>query len=145
MKLVTIYTDGACSGNPGPGGWGAYLLFGERQKKISGFSPNSTNNRMELQSAIEALKLLTEPCKVELYSDSAYVVNGMNKWVVGWKKKEWRSASNKPVKNVELWKELLVVSFKHEVSWIWVKGHDGNVGNEIADSLARGAIEAAGE
>lgn len=142
MKKVIIYTDGACSGNPGPGGWGAYLQFNGAEKKISGYVADTTNNRMELQSVIEALALLKEPCQIDLYSDSVYVINGMTKWVVGWQKRNWRSSTNKPVKNVELWQQLLLVSKQHKISWNWVKGHSGNDGNEIADALARLAIEA---
>lgn len=141
MKSVIIYTDGACSGNPGPGGWGAYLKFNEKEKKISGFVKDTTNNRMELQAVIEALRLLNQKCKVDLYSDSVYVINGMTKWVYGWQQKSWRSSNNKPVKNLELWQELLKLAGPHQISWHWVKGHDGNVGNEIADALARSAIE----
>ena len=141
MKLVEIYTDGACSGNPGPGGWGAYLIFGQKEKRISGYSEATTNNKMELMAVIEALKLLKEPCEINLYSDSAYVINGMTKWIHGWQKKAWKSAGNKMVKNVELWQELLSVSSMHQVHWLWVKGHAGNRGNEIADLLARSAIE----
>ena len=141
MKSVVIYTDGACSGNPGPGGWGAYLKFNEKEKKISGFVKDTTNNRMELQAVIESLRLLNQNCKVDLYSDSVYEINGMTKWVFGWQQRSWRSSNNKPVKNLELWQELLKLAGPHQISWHWVKGHDGNKGNEIADALARSAIE----
>lgn len=141
MKQVKIYTDGACSGNPGPGGWGAYLIFGEHEKKISGFAKDTTNNRMELQSVIEALILLTEPCKVELYSDSVYVINGVTKWMISWQKRGWKSSNNKPVKNQDLWQKLLVAKERHDIKWHWVKGHNGDYGNEMADSLARQAVE----
>lgn len=141
LKSVIIYTDGACSGNPGPGGWGAYLQFNGKEKKICGFVKDTTNNRMELQAVIESLRLLNQECKVDLYSDSIYVINGMTKWVVGWQQRSWRSSSNKPVKNLDLWQELLKLAGPHLISWHWVKGHNGNAGNEIADALARSAIE----
>lgn len=141
MKYVKIYTDGACSGNPGPGGWGAYLVFGKHEKKISGYVADTTNNRMELQSVIEALNKLSEPCRIDLFSDSVYVINGMTKWVDSWQKRGWRSSNKQPVKNLDLWQELLLAASKHEISWHWVKGHNGDYGNEIADGLARSAVE----
>lgn len=140
MKKVTIYTDGACSGNPGPGGWGAVLIFGDKEKKISGGEPESTNNRMELSAAIEALKSLKEECGVELYTDSKYVMDGITSWIHGWKAKGWKTAARKPVKNVDLWKELDAQAQRHQINWHWVKGHAGDHYNEIADDLATGAI-----
>ena len=141
MDEVTIYTDGACSGNPGPGGWGAILMLGENRKEISGGSENTTNNIMELTAVIEALKILKRPCKVNIYSDSAYVVNAfLQKWIYGWMKKGWKTAGKSPVKNVDLWKRLLAAKEKHEVEFIWVKGHAGHPENELCDRLA---VEAA--
>lgn len=141
MKKVTIYTDGACSGNPGPGGWGAVLEYNGTHKELSGHSEETTNNRMELQAAIEALKVLKEPCQVELYTDSTYVRDGITQWLEGWKKKGWKTASKKPVKNKEYWLALEEAMARHEVTWHWVKGHNGHPGNERADSLATSAIK----
>lgn len=138
---VTIYTDGACSGNPGPGGWGAVLEFGDRRKELSGSNPSTTNNQMELQAAIEALNALKKPCHVTLYTDSKYVMQGITEWIAGWKAKGWKNASKKPVKNKELWQALDEANQRHRVEWKWVKGHDGHPGNEAADALATGAIE----
>jgi ribonuclease HI len=135
MKKITIYADGACSGNPGPGGWGAYLKFGEHEKDIFGSEAHTTNNKMELTAAIMALKSLKEPCDVELYTDSGYVKEGITKWVHNWVKKNWMRGKD-PVKNVELWKELLDLERYHNISWKWVKGHSGNYGNDRADGLA---------
>ncbi len=140
MMKVTIYTDGACSGNPGKGGWGAYLKFGEHTKEISGSKAETTNNQMELQACIEALKALTKPCEVTLYTDSTYVKDGITKWVFGWQKNGWKTSTKKPVKNVEFWQELLEQTKRHKVDWNWVKGHAGVEGNEIADRLATSAI-----
>lgn len=140
MKQVTIYTDGACSGNPGPGGWGAILIFGDREKKLSGGAKETTNNRMELLAAIEALKALKHECKIELYTDSKYVMDGITSWIHGWKAKGWKTAARKPVKNVDLWQELDEQVQRHKINWNWVRGHDGNHYNEIADELATGAI-----
>lgn len=141
MKKVTIYTDGACSGNPGPGGWGAVLLYGDKEKRTSGGDKETTNNRMELQATISSLNLLKESCEVELYTDSKYVMDGITKWIHGWIKNNWRNAQKKPVKNDDLWKELLEATKRHKINWNWVKGHSGNFYNDIADELAVKAIE----
>ena len=137
MSDVTIYTDGACSGNPGPGGWGAILVHGETRKELSGGEPETTNNRMELQAAIEALNALKRPCKVELYTDSVYVRDGITKWIKGWQRNGWRTAAKKPVKNAELWQALQAALQPHDIDWHWVKGHAGHPENERADELAR--------
>lgn len=138
MEEITIYTDGACSGNPGPGGWGAILMFGDTRKEISGGLNNTTNNVMELTAVIEALKMLKRPCKVDLYSDSAYVVNAfLQKWIYGWIKKNWKTAGNAPVKNKELWQELYGLTKIHEVTFHKVKGHADNEFNNRCDELAR--------
>ncbi len=134
---VTIYTDGACSGNPGPGGWGAVLLFGEKEKEICGGEPDSTNNRMELMAAIQALEALTKPCKVELHTDSTYVMKGISEWIHSWKARGWRTTDKKPVKNEDLWRRLDEARLRHHVDWRWVKGHAGHEMNERADGLAR--------
>ena len=140
---VTIYTDGACSGNPGPGGWGAVLLFGEKEKEICGGEPASSNNRMELMAAIQALEALTKPCKVELHTDSTYVMKGISEWIHSWKARGWRTADKKPVKNEDLWRRLDEARLRHHVNWRWVKGHAGHEMNERADGLARkGLLEA---
>jgi len=139
-KNVTIYTDGACSGNPGPGGWGAVLKFGNITKKIYDGELETTNNRMELLAAIKALEALKESCKVQLYTDSEYVRKGITEWIDNWKKKGWKNANKKPVKNSDLWKTLDDVAAKHDIEWHWVKGHAGNPGNELADELARKGI-----
>ena len=142
MKKVTIYTDGACSGNPGPGGWGAILICDGVQKEISGAEKNTTNNVMELTAVIEGLKLLKFPCKVKLYSDSAYVVNAfIQKWIYGWIKNGWKNSSKEPVKNKELWQELYELTKTHEVEFIKVKGHADNEYNNRCDELARNAIK----
>ncbi len=142
MEEVTIYTDGACSGNPGPGGWGSILMYNENKKEISGGKDNTTNNVMELTAVIEGLKLLKFPCKVKLYSDSAYVVNAFNqKWIYGWLKNGWKNASKEPVKNKELWQELYELTKIHEVEFIKVKGHADNEYNNRCDELARNAIK----
>ena len=142
MEEVTIYTDGACSGNPGPGGWGAILMYKENKKEISGGKKDTTNNVMELTAVIEGLKLLKFPCKVKLYSDSAYVVNGFNqKWIYGWIKNGWKNSSKEPVKNKELWQELYDLTKVHEVEFIKVKGHADNEYNNRCDELARNAIK----
>ena len=138
MEEITIYTDGACSGNPGPGGWGAILMFGDTKKEISGGLDNTTNNVMELTAVIESLKILKRPCKVDLYSDSAYVVNAfLQKWIYGWIKKNWKTAGNDPVKNKELWQELYVLTKIHDVTFHKVKGHADNEFNNRCDELAR--------
>ena len=137
MDEVTIYTDGACSGNPGPGGWGAILMLGENRKEISGGSENTTNNIMELTAVIEALKILKRPCKVNIYSDSAYVVNAfLQKWIYGWMKKGWKTAGGDPVKNKELWQELYSLTKTHDVTFIKVKGHADNQFNNRCDEMA---------
>ncbi|GAB0056091.1 Ribonuclease HI [Candidatus Magnetaquicoccaceae bacterium FCR-1] len=138
---VCIYTDGACSGNPGPGGWGALLQYGPHAKNIRGFSPRTTNNRMEILAAIHALETLNRPCRVIINTDSSYVKNGITQWLPGWKSRGWRKSDGKPVLNVELWQRLDAVCRKHEVEWRWVRGHAGDPGNEAADQLAREAIE----
>lgn len=135
-KIVTIYTDGACSGNPGPGGWGALLLYGENEKELTGGEFETTNNRMELTAAIKALSALKRPCKVHLHTDSTYVKDGITKWINGWKQKGWKTAAKKPVKNEDLWRALDEATNKHDIEWKWVKGHAGDPGNERADALA---------
>ena len=139
---VAIYTDGACSGNPGPGGWGAVLLYGEHRREISGASADTTNNRMELTAAIRALEALKRPSDVALYTDSTYVKDGITRWLPGWKAKGWRTASKSPVKNRDLWEALDALVQRHDVSWHWVRGHAGNAENERADTLAREALKA---
>ena len=142
MEKVIIYTDGACSGNPGPGGWGTILMFKDVSKEISGYSKNTTNNIMEISAVIEGLKLLKYPCKVNLYSDSAYVVNAFNQgWIYNWVKKNWKTAGNTDVKNKELWQELYNLTKTHEVKFIKVKGHSDNKFNNRCDELARNAIK----
>ena len=141
MKEVTIYTDGACSGNPGPGGWGAVMMYGEHRKEISGGDAHTTNNRMELTGPIEALELLRQPCKVRLYSDSAYLVNAFNQhWIANWQRNGWQTSQKKPVENKELWQRLLELCRTHEVEFIKVKGHADNAENNRCDELARAAI-----
>ena len=137
MKTVEIYTDGACSGNPGPGGWGAVLRFGPVEKEIFGGETETTNNRMELAAAIEALNALKERCRVDLYTDSVYVRDGISGWIEGWKKNGWKTAARKPVKNVELWRALDEARARHDVRWHWTKSHAGHPENERADKLAR--------
>lgn len=142
MKKVIIYTDGACSGNPGPGGWGAILMYGERSMEISGFEAHTTNNRMELMAPITALSKLNMPCEVELYSDSAYLVNAFNQgWLVNWQRRNWIKSDKKPVENQDLWQELLKLTAIHKVKWIKVKGHADNPMNNRCDELARCAIK----
>ena len=140
-KRVTIYTDGGCKGNPGPGGWGAILSFGEASKELSGGEEMTTNNRMELTAAIMALEALTRPCTIDLHTDSQYVRNGITQWIKGWKAKGWKTASKQDVKNVDLWQRLDAAVQRHEVHWHWVKGHAGNELNERADQLATKAIQ----
>lgn len=137
---VIIHTDGACSGNPGPGGWGAILSFGDHEKELKGSEGHTTNNRMELMAAISALEALKKPCLVDLHTDSQYVQNGISSWINGWKRNGWRTADKKPVKNVDLWKRLDAALAHHHVRWHWVKGHVGHALNERADQLARDAI-----
>jgi len=139
---VLIYTDGACSGNPGPGGWGAVLIANGHERELSGGEPQTTNNRMEIMAAIAALEALTRPCSVDLHTDSQYVRQGITEWMRGWKARGWRTADNKPVKNEDLWKRLDLARTRHEVRWHWVKGHSGHPLNERADGLARAAIKA---
>ncbi len=141
MAGVEIFTDGACRGNPGPGGWGALLRFGPHEKTISGAEAHTTNNRMELSAAIFALEALSRPCQVKLTTDSKYLRDGITRWIQGWKRKGWRTAGGKPVKNEDLWRRLEIVSRKHDISWNWVKGHSGHDENETADRLAREAID----
>lgn len=140
MKVI-IYTDGACSKNPGVGGWGAVLLYGGAQKQISGKEEMTTNNRMELQAVIQALKILKRSCEVELYTDSKYVQQGISTWIHNWKKNGWRTADKKPIKNQDLWQELDEQSKRHQVNWKWVKGHSDNEYNNLADKLATEAIK----
>ncbi len=141
MKEVEIFTDGACKGNPGVGGWGALLRYGEHEKKLYGGELDTTNNRMELMAAIEALKALKKPCKVELTTDSSYVKNGIQSWMDGWKAKGWKTANKKPVKNKDLWQALDEEVARHQVNWHWVKGHSGHTENEIADELANLGVD----
>ena len=142
MNPVDIYTDGACRGNPGPGGWGAVLTAGEHVKEISGAEPDTTNNRMELTAAIRALKALNRHCQVRLYTDSQYVRTGVTEWLEQWKARDWRTANRKPVKNIDLWQALDAELSRHTIQWHWVKGHAGIPGNEHADRLANEAIDA---
>ena len=137
MKAIEAHTDGACLGNPGPGGWGVLLRYGARERELSGGEPDTTNNRMELMAAIMALETLTEPCEVTLHTDSKYVMDGISKWSHGWKKNGWKTADKKPVKNGELWQALDAANARHKVTWHWVKGHAGHPENERADELAR--------
>src|SRR5690606_19754555 len=141
--VVDIWTDGACKGNPGLGGWGALLRHGGREKAICGGEANTTNNRMELMAVIEALKALKRPCQVRVHTDSQYVQKGMNEWLSGWKARGWRTADKKPVKNADLWQELEQQAAKHELTWLWVRGHAGDPGNERADQLANEGVEIA--
>ena len=138
-KTVHIATDGACKGNPGPGGWGAVIRYGDNEKDLSGGEDDTTNNRMELKAAIEALKALKRPCRVALTTDSVYVRDGITKWIHGWQRNGWRTAAKKPVKNADLWQELLAAAERHDVSWHWGKGHAGDEYNERADTLASDA------
>ena len=136
MKQVRAFTDGACSGNPGPGGWGAVLQFGDHERELRGGAADTTNNRMELTAAIEALKALSEPCRVSLTTDSKYVKDGITQWLANWKRNGWKTAAKKPVKNQDLWQALDHESSRHEIDWCWVKGHSGQPENERADRLA---------
>jgi ribonuclease HI len=135
-KKVIIYTDGACSGNPGPGGWGALLMYNNIQKEIYGGEIATTNNRMELMAAIKALELLKESCLIELFTDSIYVKNGITLWIKNWKEKNWRTADKKEVKNIDLWQELDLLTKKHHINWHWIKGHNGDKFNDLVDALA---------
>jgi ribonuclease HI len=140
---VEIFTDGACSGNPGPGGWGAILRVANRERELSGGDPATTNNRMELMAAIQALEALQRPSTVILHTDSKYLLDGITKWIQGWQRNGWKTAAKKPVKNDDLWRRLVEAIRPHDVSWVWVKGHAGDPGNERADALARRGIEEA--
>ncbi len=142
MKIIEIYTDGACRGNPGPGGWGAILRYGGTDKYLKGSEAETTNNRMELTAAIEALQALREPCRVSLTTDSEYVRKGMTEWLAGWKKRGWKTAAKQPVKNADLWQQLEAACAPHDIEWHWVKGHSGHTENELADQLANEAIDA---
>ena len=143
MKAVTIFTDGACKGNPGPGGWGAILRMGEHEKELSGGEAETTNNRMELMGAIMALRALKQPCEVTLHTDSKYVIDGITSWIFGWQRNGWVNAAKKPVANADLWQDLIAAAHPHRIAWQWVKGHAGNADNERADRLASAAAEAA--
>ena len=138
---VVIYTDGGCRGNPGPGGWGAVLLFGQHEKEIYGYEAETTNNRMELMAAIRALEMLKRPCDIELTTDSQYVRRGILEWMKDWKKRDWKTAAKKPVKNKDLWQRLDKAITPHNISWHWIKGHSGHQGNEMADQLANRAMD----
>ena len=141
MKSIEIYTDGACRGNPGIGGWGTIIQFQNNSKELFGGKAETTNNQMEMQAVIEGLKALKEPCKIILYTDSKYVMDGITSWIHGWKKNSWKTANKKPVKNMELWQELDQLANQHEITWKWVKGHAGIPGNERADELANKGID----
>lgn len=141
MKVVEIFTDGACKGNPGPGGWGALLRYGEATKELFGGEDNTTNNRMELMAAIVALESLNRPCKIILTTDSQYVRQGITEWLEGWKKRNWKNSAKKPVKNADLWQRLDKATQPHEIDWKWVKGHSGHPENELADQLANKGVE----
>jgi ribonuclease HI len=143
MSEVEMYTDGACRGNPGPGGWGVLLLSNGTERELCGGDPATTNNRMELMAAIQGLSALTRPCKIDLYTDSKYVQHGITEWIANWKKRGWKTANRKPVKNEALWRELDELTRKHEVRWHWVKGHSGHPENERADQLANDGLEQA--
>ncbi|HYD79149.1 MAG TPA: ribonuclease HI [Paucimonas sp.] len=144
MDKVEIFTDGACKGNPGPGGWGALLVSGGHEKEMFGGESNTTNNRMELKAVIEALGALTRPCDVIVHTDSQYVQKGISEWIHGWKARGWKTAAKEPVKNADLWKALDEAQAKHSVEWRWVRGHNGHAGNERADALANRGVETAG-
>lgn len=141
MKHIYVYTDGACRGNPGPGGWGVLLRYGKHEKILSGAESNTTNNRMELMAAIQGLNAIRESCKIELYTDSKYVQKGITEWIAGWKKRGWKKADKKSVKNADLWQALDEAASRHTISWHWVKGHSGHPENERVDSIANIAID----
>lgn len=140
-EVVDIFTDGACSGNPGPGGWGAILRYGEKEKELFGGEPATTNNRMELKAVIEALRQLKRPVRVRVHTDSQYVQKGISEWIAGWKRKGWKTASKQPVKNVDLWQSLDQEASRHQIEWLWVRGHAGHAENERADALARRGVD----
>lgn len=144
MKQVDIFTDGACKGNPGPGGWGVLLRMGRHEKEMAGGEPQTTNNRMEMTAVIRALNALIEPCEVTVHTDSRYVIDGMTRWIAGWKKRGWVNASKQPVKNADLWHDLIEAAARHKVHWEWVRGHSGHVENERVDRLASNAADEAG-
>jgi len=141
-KQVIIYTDGACKGNPGPGGWGVFMRYNNQEKELYGGERETTNNQMELMAAIIALETLTKPCQVVLHTDSKYVLQGITEWMVNWKKRGWKTAAKKPVKNEELWRRLDSALQNHEINWVWVKGHSGDAGNDKADMLANKGVTA---
>lgn len=144
MKAVTVYSDGACQGNPGPGGWGVVLIYGGHRREINGFEPATTNNKMEITAAVKALEALKEACQVYLHTDSLYLMKGLQEWLPRWKRNGWKTAGKAPVKNQELWQELERQAARHQVEWRWVRGHSGDPGNERADALANEAIRARG-
>src|SRR3990167_3296124 len=141
MKKIELFTDGACRGNPGPGGWGVLMRYNHHEKKLHGGEKNTTNNRMELTAAIQGLSALKEKCVVEITTDSNYVRDGVTKWIHDWKKRNWKTADKKPVKNQDLWEQLHVLTLQHDITWHWVKGHSGHIENEAADQLANKAID----
>ncbi len=141
MSDIQIFTDGACKGNPGPGGWGVLLRKGTTEKELSGSEPDTTNNRMEMTAAIQGLSALTRPCTVDLYTDSKYIVDGITKWLPGWQRRGWKTADKKPVKNEDLWRQLAALNAKHTIAWHWVRGHSGHAENERVDKLASDAAE----
>ena len=145
LKHVEVFTDGACKGNPGPGGWGAILRMGRHEKELSGSDPETTNNRMEMTAAIMALRALTEPCNIVLHTDSRYVIDGMTKWIHGWKRNGWINASKQPVRNADLWHDLIEAAQRHTIRWEWVKGHNGHPENDRVDKLASDAALAVGK
>ena len=144
MTKVNIFTDGACQGNPGPGGWAAVLVSGTHRREITGYAPATTNNRMELQAALEGMRNLKQPCEIDLYTDSQYLKNGMEQWLAKWKRNGWKTAAKQPVKNADLWEELEAAAAIHTMRWHWVRGHDGHVENERCDFLANEAIRLRG-